>query len=72
MKVVATAMGFYGGERRRPGAVFEVKDGAKARWFTPLDEAQKAKPKAAAKKVEEPTTFSEMNKKQSASELEVI
>lgn len=72
MKVVATAIGFYGGERRRPGAVFEVKDGTKARWFQPLEEAQKAKPKAAAKKADEPTTLSEIGKQLNPADRDVI
>lgn len=36
MRVRAIADGFYRG-RRRAGAVFEVEDGAKARWFEAVD-----------------------------------
>jgi hypothetical protein len=46
MKVVATAKGYLG-SIREPGDVFEVADGAKGSWFTPLPEEPKAadKPK---------------------------
>lgn len=52
MKLVkATAQGFYKGERKRAGAVFEVPDNAKSQWFVdvelkPVTEAQEKKPKA--------------------------
>lgn len=67
MKVIATATGFYDGERRRAGAIFEVKDGATSKWFEPAKEKApveaKAKPavKESAKK-KEPETFSEVTK----------
>lgn len=38
MQVVAYSMGFYKGERRRPGDVFEVPDGLKSKWFAPVGE----------------------------------
>jgi len=38
MIVVAHFMGFYGGERRRPGDQFEVPDGTKSKWFSPVGE----------------------------------
>lgn len=38
MKVIAHYMGFYGGERRRPGAVFEVPEGTTSKWFAPPGE----------------------------------
>lgn len=37
MKVIATAFGFFGGARRREGAVFEVGAEDKADWFQPVD-----------------------------------
>lgn len=39
MKVKAKALGFYGGSRRRPGEVFEVPEGARAKWFEPVSAA---------------------------------
>jgi len=38
MKVIAHYMGFYGGERRRPGDVFEVPEGTTSKWFAPPGE----------------------------------
>lgn len=35
-KVIATAAGFHGGARRRPNAVFHVKEGERASWFKPV------------------------------------
>lgn len=35
--VRATAMGFYGGIRRRKGAVFFVPEGTVGKWFEPTD-----------------------------------
>jgi hypothetical protein len=34
-KVVAKALGFHGGQRRRPGDVFFVADDDKGSWFEP-------------------------------------
>ena len=71
MKVRATATGFYGGERKREGAVFEVKDGAKSKWFVPVD-ASKPAPAKAPKAKAEPATLSELAKSVPAQEQEVI
>lgn len=52
MKVKAKVLGFYGGSRRRPGEVFEVPEGAKAKWFEPVSAAPaepEAKPRKAGK-----------------------
>jgi hypothetical protein len=73
MKVKAITDGFYGGERKRAGAVFEVKDGTKGKWFEPVEDStpvsrQRAKP---AKK-DEPIAMSELQKAQPVSEREVI
>ena len=43
MTVVAHFMGFYGGERRRPGDQFEVPDGTKSKWFAPVGETLEGK-----------------------------
>lgn len=48
MKVRAIREGFYGGSRRRVGAIFDVADGAKGRWFVPAVAAP-AEPEAAPK-----------------------
>lgn len=39
MRVVAVAMGFYAGQRRRVGSEFDVPEGLKASWFVPAAEA---------------------------------
>lgn len=74
MKVQAVTDGFYGGARRRAGSVFEVKDGLKGSWFTPiLDE--KAAPAKAGKtkaKKDEPVALSELQKDQPIQDREVI
>lgn len=35
MKVQAIKPGFYGGDLKSPGDIFEVPDGSKAMWFVP-------------------------------------
>lgn len=59
MLVKANQIGFYNGRRYREGAVFEVQDGAVAKWFDPAAtksvEAEVKKPKAKAEKVVEKT-----------------
>lgn len=63
MKVIALERGFFGGAPREKGAVFEVPDGRRARWYAPVDEAAKApKDKAEKPKKEAPATLSEMQK----------
>lgn len=53
MKVKATQSGFYGGSRRRPGDIFDVKEGEVGRWMEVIDEADApvvaAKPARAAR-----------------------
>ena len=58
MKVQALDMGFFGGARRRPGDTFEVPDGTKAKWFTPVAEVKA--PKAPPKPV--PVALSQLGK----------
>lgn len=67
MKVKAIATGFYGGARYREGAVFEVKNGDKAKWFVPVNEAPVGGSKKADTK-KQPETFSELNKVQEQQE----
>lgn len=43
-KVIATALGFHGGIRRRPGDVFEVPDKTEGKWFEPVDPPVKEPP----------------------------
>lgn len=57
MQVRALKDGFYKGRRVRAGAVFEVAEGIKGKWFEPVG---LSKP-AAAKAAPSPTTFNEMN-----------
>lgn len=72
MLVRATKFGFHG-SRRRPGDVFEVPDGSKAKWFEPAAGPSPAKPagrgKVAGGKDKggegEPRTFSEMARRDS-------
>ena len=75
MKVQAKADGFYGGVRRRAGAVFEVKDGVKSKWFDPVQDDSAASAKAASKakaKKDEPVALSELQKSQPVQDREVI
>jgi hypothetical protein len=73
MKVKAITDGFYGGERKRAGAVFEVKDGTKGKWFEQVSASTPVeKPRAKPAKKQEPTTFSEITKSATPQELEVI
>ena len=44
MKVKALFQGFHAGARRRPGEVFEVKDGTKSKWFVPVEKPIPKKP----------------------------
>lgn len=72
MKVRATADGFYGGERKRAGAVFEVKDGIKSKWFVPVSDAKAAPVKAPKAKKDEPVAMSELQKNQPVQDRDVI
>ena len=54
MKVRALELGFYGATRRKPGSVFDIKEGELGRWMEPVDaepaaEEKPAKPAKAAK-----------------------
>lgn len=52
MKVVATAIGFYG-QLRQPGDDFEVPDDEKpSSWFKPVDPVKPKEKKAAPSKAE--------------------
>lgn len=70
MLVVAKAVGFYDGKRRRVGEFFEVKDGHKASWFEAVQSAKAAPAKKEEKAA--PATFSEMNKEAQAAEDKAI
>jgi hypothetical protein len=62
MRVVATAVGFYKGSRKRPGQEFDVPEGTKGKWFVKGEDAPKKSavdPKAKGKKGG-PGTFSEI------------
>lgn len=58
MKVRATAVGFHGGSRRRPGDTFDVPEGTKGSWFEPASKPAKASQKAEP----EPRTLAEGGK----------
>lgn len=67
MRVIASKVGFFGGNRIRVGQVFDVPEGTTGKWFQPYAEA----PKSAESKKSEPkkgkdksgpTTFSEIAK----------
>lgn len=60
MRVIAKAMGFYGGIRRREGQVFEVPEGTKGSWFEPVG-GQPAKAKPRKEVPASPDTLSAMN-----------
>lgn len=61
MKVQAITDGFYGGARRRAGAVFEVADGVKSKWFTPVDPKDAAPVKAGkTKKKQDEVSLSQL------------
>lgn len=57
MKVRAIKAGFYASVRREVGEVFDVKDGAKSKWFVPVESAAVAKPKGRGKA---PETFADV------------
>lgn len=75
MKTVrAVELGFYNGQMRHPGAVFQVPDEFKGKWFTVVDEDHPApEPKGPEKQepiapsqfaAQPPTTFvKQMSKK---------
>ena len=48
-EVRAVRPGFYDGERKRPGDVFEVDAKDKAKWFVDAADPEQAKPKKAKK-----------------------
>ncbi len=63
MKVVAQADAFRNGRRIRKGAVLEVGEGEKARWWKPVDEAEPlpAPTQRRGRKPKEPETLAEMS-----------
>lgn len=81
MKVRALESGFYGGFRRRAGDTFDVAEGAKAKWFTPVralgaEQAQTepTEPKTSKGgkgKKQEPNTLSEMARNPAAAQTMV-
>lgn len=74
MKVRATAIGFYGGARRREGDVFEVKGNIKSSWFVPLEDQTISPGRASRNKVkkDEPIALSEVQADQPVQDREVI
>ena len=44
MRVIATKMGFYGGNRIRVGQEFNVPEGFTGKWFVPVPTALVEKP----------------------------
>jgi hypothetical protein len=58
MRVVAVAMGFYAGQRRRVGSEFDVPEGFKGSWFVPAAEA----PPAEAAVKQAPRALSQVGK----------
>lgn len=60
MQVIALSDGFYDGRRVRKGHTFDVPEGAKAKWFTPVEAAPK--PAKEASKGKAPVTLSEAGK----------
>ena len=53
MRVRALEMGFYMGDRKRPGAEFSLRDGEKpAKWMEPIEKPEQ--PKAEKQKPEQP------------------
>ena len=62
MKVEAIDVGFYGGRLRAIGEEFDVRKGAKGKWFVPAGKAKADKP---AEVVDDnPRTLSEMASKE--------
>lgn len=74
MKVLALETGFFAGARVRKGTTFDVPEGTRGKWFTPVDsEAAKAPGKAAkADKQNKPAALSEHGKDQSKSFVETM
>jgi hypothetical protein len=72
MKVKAITDGFYGGARRRAGAVFEVPAGTTGHWLEVVaDDTPVERPRQKAKK-QEPIALSQLQADQPVSEREVI
>ena len=67
MRVIASKVGFFGGNRIRVGQVFDVPEGTTGKWFQPyvetakVAESKKSEPKKGKDK-NGPTTFSEIAK----------
>lgn len=70
MLAKANATGFYDGARRRAGDVFEVKDGAKASWFSAVP--KDTKPEVKKVEQEKPIAVSELAKKVGAENLKAL
>lgn len=65
MMFIAKTDGFVGGRRVRAGETFEFKGKRPGKWMQPVTEEAKAKP---SKESKEPTTFSEMAKRDGAAQ----
>jgi hypothetical protein len=50
MRVIATDKGFHNGARVKPGTVFSVPDGSKAKWFKPVESGEKVEKPARGKR----------------------
>lgn len=65
MKFIAKTDGFVGGVRVRQGETFEFMGSRPGKWMQPVTEAAQEKPAKKDKEPKEPTTFSEMAKRDS-------
>ena len=69
MKVRATELGFYGGQRRFPGEVFDFAGDKIGTWFEPVADAERSPVEKPAKRHD---TLSAMTREQEAAEIEVV
>lgn len=72
MKVIATKQGFYGGELRNEGDVFDVPDGAKSKWFEPVESGEAKVKGRKGKGDKSPESFSEQNRADADAEKAAI
>lgn len=68
MKFIAKTAGFVGGRRIREGETFEFNGKRPGKWMEPVKEEAKAKPVKESKESSEPTTFSEIAKRDGAAQ----
>lgn len=73
MKVLALETGFFAGARVRKGSTFDVPEGTRGKWFTPVDsEAAKAPKADKPAKADKPSALSEHGKDKSKSFVETM